>query len=73
MILLVRFADDTEECFDVAPTTKLGSALRAGYWRFTLTSGAQVAWAEDEVLRVELGQVEFADERGRVNADGAGS
>lgn len=70
MRLLIRFADETEEAFDVAPTTKLPSAQRNGYWRFTLTSGAQVAYAEEEVRRVELGNVEFADERGRLQAEG---
>lgn len=71
MILVLRFADDTEECFEVAPTTKLGSAHRDGYWWFTLTSGAQVAYGEEDVLRVELGNVTLADERGRVDAGGA--
>jgi hypothetical protein len=69
VILLVRFADETEEAFEVAPTTKLASAQRNGYWRFTLTSGAQVAYAEEEVRRVELGNVTFADDRGRLEAE----
>lgn len=71
MILVLTFTDGTEECFDVAPTTKLSPLPKLGYWRFTLTTGAQVAYAEEAVQRVELGNVQFADERGRILADGA--
>lgn len=71
MIVVLTFTDGTEECFDVPAGTKLASAQRLGYWRFTLTTGAQVAYAEEAVQRVELGNIEFADDRGRVSAEGA--
>ena len=71
MILLIKFADGVEEAFQVPPTTKLTGQPKLGYWRFTLTTGAQVAYAEEEVKRLELGNVQFADDRDRVDADGA--
>lgn len=73
MLLVVTYTDESEDAFQVAEKTRLRPLLKDGYWTFRLLNGAEVAIAADEIERVELGQVSIADERGRVEADGAGS
>lgn len=73
MLLVVTYADDSEEAFQVGERTRLKPLLKDGYWTFRTLAGGEVAIASDQVERVEFGQVTFADERGRIEADGAGS
>lgn len=69
MICVVTFEDGSEEAFQVADRTRIGSLRKTGYWVIPTSEGGTVALAESDVVRVELGQIAFADDAGRVDAD----
>lgn len=52
--LIVRFADESEESYQVPHGTKLRSSLKDGWWVFALADGSQLAWFSEELTRVEL-------------------